>query len=458
MEVPDRGPVQVAGEGEVDRVVRGRRRDLPALRVQQPLAVRVPVDLELEPDPVEQALHRLGLRLGHRSGAAVCVARRDRRRPLLVVLEVVREVAVGVDAVADRDLAVVVVVAQVLAPQPLDVERVLVAVGVGHEDEPQLRRLEQPLDLGIVSPPAVDVPVHQAPVDLVSDPLACVLGGAVQHRRAAPVRDAARPRGEPEREQLAALVGRPELHELGDAAVVAGRRVHLVAEPAGLVPGAPDGEPVLGLLGCELLDGLASLDAGELGPDPVAPQLGALRLRRHELDLGAARHLADAGQLEPQSRQCRELLIADHCGVHVQLIVWTLRVAARHGDGKHERARRGHEQKSSHLRLLRGTRPRFRLPLLSRALRVAPYPQNRTDARYLRAQNAHARRHSLQEFLALASMRPRRGRAPVCRIAARRRSTAAAGARTSSATGGVSWRASWSCAGTRLLVCDHRAT
>jgi hypothetical protein len=48
VEVPDRRAVEVARQGEVDRVVRGRRRDLPALRVQQPLPVRVPVDLELE--------------------------------------------------------------------------------------------------------------------------------------------------------------------------------------------------------------------------------------------------------------------------------------------------------------------------------------------------------------------------------------------------------------------------
>jgi hypothetical protein len=87
------------------------------------------------------------------------------------------------------------------------------------------------------------------------DPLARMLERAVQHRRAAPVTDAPRSRGEPEREQLAALVGRPELHELGDPAVVTFGRVHLVAEPAGLVPGAPDGEPVLGLLGGELPEG-----------------------------------------------------------------------------------------------------------------------------------------------------------------------------------------------------------
>ncbi len=55
MEVLDRRVVQVPGEGEVDRVVGGRRARLPALRIEQPLAGRVPVDVEDEVDAVVEA-------------------------------------------------------------------------------------------------------------------------------------------------------------------------------------------------------------------------------------------------------------------------------------------------------------------------------------------------------------------------------------------------------------------
>ena len=68
--------VEVARHRVVDRVVGGRRGDLPAFRVEEPLAVGVVVDLELEADPVEQALERLGLGLGGRRRAAVGLARR----------------------------------------------------------------------------------------------------------------------------------------------------------------------------------------------------------------------------------------------------------------------------------------------------------------------------------------------------------------------------------------------
>jgi len=51
------------------------------------------------------------------------------------------EVSVRVDAVDAGDLAVAVVVAQVLPPQAFVVERVLVAVRIRDDDEPQLRVL-----------------------------------------------------------------------------------------------------------------------------------------------------------------------------------------------------------------------------------------------------------------------------------------------------------------------------
>jgi hypothetical protein len=66
---------------------------------------------------------------------------------------VVGEVAVRVDAVADLGLSVSVAVPEVLPPQPLVIERVLVAVGVGHEDEPEFGRLQKLADGAIVGPP-----------------------------------------------------------------------------------------------------------------------------------------------------------------------------------------------------------------------------------------------------------------------------------------------------------------
>ena len=154
VEALDRRPVEVARQREVDRVVGRRGADLPALRVQQPAAVRVVVDVELEADPIRQAHDRLRLPLGRGPRAAVGLARDDLRGALLVVLEVLRVVAVRIDAVGDRRLTVAVVVTQVLTPEPLDVERVLVPVRVHHRDEPQLRRLEQLLGLRVVVRPA----------------------------------------------------------------------------------------------------------------------------------------------------------------------------------------------------------------------------------------------------------------------------------------------------------------
>ncbi len=232
-----------AGERGVDRVVGVRRADLPALRVQDPVPERVPVGHERGLDPVDQPLHGLGLRLRRRARPAVGVAGLRGRRALVVVVEVLVEVAVGVDAVAGRDLAVAVVVPQVLPPQPLDVERVLVAVGVGHDDEPQLGVLQEAPDLSVVGPPAVDHVVQRPSIDLDRDPLTGVLRRRVEHGGAAAVADAPGALGDLERDELAALVGLPqhlELHELG---VVGGDLVQLVADAPGLVPRPPDVNP-----------------------------------------------------------------------------------------------------------------------------------------------------------------------------------------------------------------------
>ena len=207
--------------GHVDRVVRVERADLPALRVQQPLAERVQVRLELRLDAVDQALHRPGLGLRGGARTAVGLVGRVRRRPLVVVAPVLGEVAVRIDAVADGDLPVAVVVAQVLAPQPLVVERVLVAVGVRGDHEPQLGVLEQSLDLLVVRPPAVDEVVQQAAVDLEADPLARVLVRRVQDRRTRSVGYLAGALRDLQRDQLATLMRPPEHLELDELRVVA---------------------------------------------------------------------------------------------------------------------------------------------------------------------------------------------------------------------------------------------
>ncbi len=61
----------------------------------------------------------------------------------------VGEVAVEIHPVGDGDLSVAVVVAQVLAPQPLIGEGVLIAVGVGHRYDPHLNAVEQVCYAGV---------------------------------------------------------------------------------------------------------------------------------------------------------------------------------------------------------------------------------------------------------------------------------------------------------------------
>ena len=104
---------------DVQRVVRRRRLDLPAVRIEDQRAVRVVRDQELELEPVDQRLVRLRLGLRRGAGAAVVVGRELRRRALVVVAPVDVVVAVQVDAVVPGDLPVAVVVVEVLPPQPL---------------------------------------------------------------------------------------------------------------------------------------------------------------------------------------------------------------------------------------------------------------------------------------------------------------------------------------------------
>jgi hypothetical protein len=97
----------------------------------------VVVDEELRVDALDEHVQRLRLGLGVRARPTVGLVGRVGRGAFVVVAPAVVEVAVEVDAVARRDLAVAVVVAQVLAPQPLAfLEREVVAVGVGDGDDP----------------------------------------------------------------------------------------------------------------------------------------------------------------------------------------------------------------------------------------------------------------------------------------------------------------------------------
>ncbi len=157
-------------------VVHAGRLILPALRPQQQLGHRVVVHQEGEVDPLQEPLHGPRLRLGGGACAPVGGVAGAEVGTLGVVAPVGVEVAVGVHAVVvGVDDAVLVVVAQVLAPHALvGLERVLVAVGVGHQDEPELAAVHEVGDVGIDAVLIHEV-VHQPALDLEADPLAGVL-------------------------------------------------------------------------------------------------------------------------------------------------------------------------------------------------------------------------------------------------------------------------------------------
>jgi hypothetical protein len=288
----DRRVGVVTGHRLVDDVVGRRRGYLPAGAIEQQLGGRVVVDEELEADAAREAVEPLRLGLGVRAGAAVGLARRVGRGALVVVAPLVGEVAVQVDAVADRDLPVAVVVAQVLAPQPLPgLEGPVVAVGVRDRHEPQLARVHEPADraIGVV---AVEHVVHQPAVHLRRDPLARVLGGEVEHRRLAAV---ALPwvLGHLQGDDPLALVGGAVVDELRDLAVVACRLLVLLPQPAG--PRVRPEDAVAGLsracrggLAADLLD--AEVDA-------LAAQLLRLAPAQDQLDAELAAGCAPELQL-----------------------------------------------------------------------------------------------------------------------------------------------------------------
>ncbi len=320
MEVLDRGVVQVPGQREVDRVVRRRRTRLPALRVKEPLPGRVPVDVEGEVEAVVEAHDRLRLRLGGRRRPAVRVARRDARGALLVVLPVRRVVAVRVDTVADLGRSVCVVVAQVLPPEAgvRARERVLVAVRIGDDDEPELVLPQELLDLLVAGPPAVHEVLHQPAVDLGRDPLARVLRRRVEDRRLAAVLLAGVLR-DLESDELPALDRAAEDDQLRDARVVPRDRVELRAMAVGTVVVAPDVEAVHCLEGGELPRADAVLVLEHPDVDALLPQRGELVVVEHdlELDLPAAAYVG-RGNVVALARQVRVLGLCDDRPIHVE--------------------------------------------------------------------------------------------------------------------------------------------
>ncbi len=185
----------------------------PVPPVPQQLRRRVIVLLKHGVDLVEQGVHRSGLGFGGGRRAAVGLGRRIGRGAVVVAAPVGGEVAVEVHAVARRDHAVGVVVAQVLAPEAVARrERVLVAVGVVDADEPQLGAVDEArhLEAGTRAlAVVVDEVVQRAPARLAGQPLAGVLHRVVEHGGTP---GDVRPRGalgDLQGEDLASAVGRP---------------------------------------------------------------------------------------------------------------------------------------------------------------------------------------------------------------------------------------------------------
>jgi hypothetical protein len=231
------------------------------------------------------------------------------------------EVSVRIDAVDTGDLAVAVVVAKVLPPKAFVVERVLVAVRVRDDDEPQLGGLQQVLDRLVVPAPSVDEVVQQPPVDLRADPLAGVLGRAVENRRAAAVGDVAGRLSDLQREQFAPTVGTAEHFGFDQLRVISRDGVQFVADAAGLVPRSVD--LVAGrCLRCRALDLRATLLVPGDG-DVVATSMEAVALSRTQDHLGLGHRAGglERDDVEPATSESSRLRRRSSDGVHVEVVV-----------------------------------------------------------------------------------------------------------------------------------------
>ena len=303
IEAVDRRLLVRTRQRDEDRVVGGRRVDLIPERVEQQLPERVVVDVELEVDAVVQTHHRLGLRFRRRRRPAVGLVGGDRRRPFFVELPVLGIVAVGVDSIARRDHVVAVVVAEVLPPQAVVVERVLVPVGVGHDHEPDLGGRQQVDDVGLAFPVHLDQVLEQPAVDLDADPLQRVLERAVQRRRAGVVGHGVGVGGELEGDDVARRVGAvtfrigapglPEHLELQQVGIGGGDLAEVGADAVRAVVGTEHLEPGVLLLLGELGRGHTLGVGPERQVDSLLLEPLALPWIEHEHDADAALHLVD---------------------------------------------------------------------------------------------------------------------------------------------------------------------
>ena len=263
------------------------------------------VDQELEADAAGEPVQGVGLRLRAGPRAAVGLARGRGGGALVVVAPLVGPVAVEVDAVVAGQLPVAVVVAQVLAPQALTLgEGVVVAVGVGHRQEPQLGPGQQALDrpAGGV---AVDDAAQEAGGHLGGDPLAGVLGRHVEHRRTLAVAGLVGTLGDLDRDDVLALDGLADRHGLGDPGVTTRELLDLGLDPTGAGVLLPH-RVARGRLGARTLGDGPAVDLLQRHLDALVGQLGDVPPAEDRLhpDLGllagtpGAGHATDA-QLVP---------------------------------------------------------------------------------------------------------------------------------------------------------------
>jgi hypothetical protein len=164
-----------------------------------------------------------------------------------------------------------------------------------------------------------------------------VLGRAVEDRRPLPVALAARTLGELDGKHFATLDRRPELDELGDLRIVLGDLIHLVTEPARLVPGTPHLEAVLGLCCRELLHGLPALDTSQIGLDALTGKLGALLWREDEVNLEVARALGAGRYIKALFHELPKLPGINLGRVSVEPVRSLLSLLGRPAGGHHQR-------------------------------------------------------------------------------------------------------------------------
>ena len=314
-----------AGDAAEDRLVGGVRVHLPAEGIEQQPAPGVVVLVEREVHAVGQVVDGLRLRLGAGRRAAVGLARGVVARALVVVAPVRVQIAVRVDAVARvADHAVAVVVAQVLAPEAvLRRERVVVAVRVDDEDEPQLARVDElgqllggdaldglavRTDRGALAAVVVEEQPQLAPVGLAREPLARVLHARVEHRGARAVLVLLRVLGHSHRVDRLLLMGRADLLQVGELGVLLLELLHLRDEVVLRVArvaaqrdvGAQVRPPDLParLRGhVRAQRGPAALGAGQPRAHALLAQLARLRGRGDDLDRAALAALRDVEAL-----------------------------------------------------------------------------------------------------------------------------------------------------------------